>query len=366
MADAQRVSLLADDELALALHEIETAANAKCERADATTPAVADMPADHSPPAGPAVCDEPAPAPAAPPANDAVAGAASATDSEAVSAAPSGEAPAAATPVRVRGHNALLGESELNAALAELDSLPPEELAAIPDLDGPPPVAKDAAPAPPESKPVFTTDLPAEEQAAASPPATSQTAPPDASAAANANPRKLRFPINKKTPAAAAAAPAESPASAPASSAPPAIDEPKSAEGAEAPVESLEALAALAPAAPAAAAAGMTWSKRLYRASDWALEMVNRPTAWIPDAMRQTIGALALTTLAVSLLSVVLMPYLLPHWDAVDLLSAKVERLRHPPEVVEPAHGEAPAEGTSEGGAHGAAAAHAEPKGGGH
>ncbi len=364
MAESQHHSLLADDELALALHEIESAAL------------------------------QPASAPAEPPATQEGAGSTAPTDGS-PSAAHAGVAPPAdvapppaavapeetpteppATNTHSGGHNALLDESELNAALAELDSLPPEALAAIPDLDEPEPgAATDESPAeapPPDSKPAASEAAPPK----AEPEAGVEGAVGGEAASAGdrvdeeggepaGGKRKIRFAINKKPPPSHGAAPAGQPSAVSAGDAPDADanDAPSDAEQAS-PVDSLEALAAVAPDAPPAAAQGLTFGRRVYRAADWAMEMLNRPFARIPPGLRDIIGALALTTLGVSLLSCIVMPFLLPHRDAVDLLAVKIDRLRHPPAVAAPAHGEAAAEDAQATSGHDepAAPAHDAPK----
>ncbi|MFO0837464.1 MAG: hypothetical protein U1D55_02990 [Phycisphaerae bacterium] len=109
----------------------------------------------------------------------------------------------------------------------------------------------------------------------------------------------------------------------------------------------------------------VSFGKRAYRAIDAALEIVNKPTKLLPVGIRNLVGTLAITTLATSLLSMAVIPMLLPRQDAIWFVHDRRAALDRPPpkkEVHAAEHG-GDAHG---GGEHGAPPAdeHGAPAGG--
>lgn len=62
------------------------------------------------------------------------------------------------------------------------------------------------------------------------------------------------------------------------------------------------------------------WWKRLLRALDDLLDIINRPFASLSPQLRSLIGVVSLTTIIVSLASAWLIPTLMPHRDAITFL----------------------------------------------
>jgi hypothetical protein len=64
-------------------------------------------------------------------------------------------------------------------------------------------------------------------------------------------------------------------------------------------------------------------SRRAYRAADAVLDLLNRPFFWLNGGVRNLVGSLALTTIAVALSAWLLLPLLVPNRDAVSFLAEK-------------------------------------------
>jgi len=77
-------------------------------------------------------------------------------------------------------------------------------------------------------------------------------------------------------------------------------------------------------------------AKRIYRAIDRGLDTINRPFAGLDDPKRALVGWAALTTLIVSILAIALMPKILPHRDAITFLLEKRAQLGAPPAAETP------------------------------
>ncbi len=69
------------------------------------------------------------------------------------------------------------------------------------------------------------------------------------------------------------------------------------------------------------------WWKRLLRAIDDLLDVINRPFAGLSPQVRSLIGTVSLTAILVSLASAWLIPTLLPHRDAITFLEAARARV---------------------------------------
>jgi len=135
--------------------------------------------------------------------------------------------------------------------------------------------------------------------------------------------KKLRFKIG-----AAPAGPTSTP-----SAAPPAPAEPQRIESAPPPAadQSVAPSASVAeelalPTAPSAlqpVVPRTPTAKRLSRGVERALDALNRPLAWMPPQWRALTGWLSLATLLVSTLALVLLPVVFPHRDALTFLHEK-------------------------------------------
>ena len=73
----------------------------------------------------------------------------------------------------------------------------------------------------------------------------------------------------------------------------------------------------------------------LVRAFDKLLDLVNRPFVGLSPAVRYYIGVIGLATIGVSILAVIIMPYLAPPRDAVSFLKERRAALRVAPQAVE-------------------------------
>jgi len=60
--------------------------------------------------------------------------------------------------------------------------------------------------------------------------------------------------------------------------------------------------------------------RALYDAVDSALTLINRPFAWVPDAVRSAAGLIAAVTIIMALLGMFLLPVLAPPDDAITIL----------------------------------------------
>lgn len=202
--------------------------------------------------------------------------------------------------------NDLMPEEDLQAALAEIESMSPEEFDSIPDLDDGGGDAEFSDPSPGgEELQAALTELEnlsapdADSSADAAAPKVSKAKP-----AAGGN--KPRFQVGKKaTPKTNAATEKKKP-------------EPLPDAG--------EISAALALA---------------LRVADVVLALIDRPFSALSEARRTTIGYIALATIAVSLVAMVILPYTLPTRDAIAYVQQKraaLERgelaIAHPASIV--------------------------------
>jgi len=67
-----------------------------------------------------------------------------------------------------------------------------------------------------------------------------------------------------------------------------------------------------------------------FRALDRALDAVNRPFVCLGDRIRHLIGLVAIVTIAVSILALLILPRVIPQQDAVTFLQAKRAQLDQP------------------------------------
>jgi hypothetical protein len=138
----------------------------------------------------------------------------------------------------------------------------------------------------------------------------------------DAEEKKLRFEIGKKSAKERAAASAE-PA------------KPAKADRLDRLHKQKEAVRAIQPVTP--------WGKRLFRLADQGLDTINRPFERVGDRARNLVGYAALTTVIVSLLAMILMPLIMPHRDAIMFLQEKRAALEVAPAPDETAEGDVPA-----------------------
>ena len=76
--------------------------------------------------------------------------------------------------------------------------------------------------------------------------------------------------------------------------------------------------------------------KRLSRAVDNGLDTINQPFERMDRRTRTLVGCVAATTLAMSILAMILMPLVMPHRDAIVFLQEKKAALSSPPPVEKP------------------------------
>lgn len=278
MSDQQ--SLLSDDEFLTAIEEIEggspVAPPASSPAASAS--ASPDDAAGAAPRAGGerAASDAPAPssspqARSAPPASGAVAG-------------------------------NFVDDAEMAAVLSSLQSMSDEELAELPDLE------------------------PAQEDGGASA-AESPAAPPKSPTSAEGD--ELLAAITE-----AACAVQTSPAARKGKAVRFSIKGNRDREDAPGAAEADPASAEAAGAEPAGLPRAR-WYKRLFRASDWLLETINRPFSRLPAPVRDVAGLVGLTLAAVSLVGGAAVDLLLPQRDALTYLDARVQEVRQAKEAAQ-------------------------------
>lgn len=259
---------------------------------------------------------------------------------------PEAEAIDAVAPPPHEAANSLLPADELAAALDEIDRLCPEDAAAIPSLAG----DAQAATASPSSGSADEGDRTEPAAKAAAPSVDSNggeaasPSPGVAPAAAPAKPASsIRFVI---APAALAGGKgATSEAGGRAREASGQATTPHGAAGSNCERRGLGEHAASAgelgdrptatfvPRAPLA--------KRVYRAIDGMLEFVNAPFLRVSEAVRNAIGVVAATSLAVSLLAIVVLPIVTPHRDAIAFVEEKRRALERASAEQAPPHGAA-------------------------
>lgn len=187
-----------------------------------------------------------------------------------------------------------LGDNELKAALAEVETISPNSAPPSPrrssPLDGDSAESDEGGP----SKPVV-------EEARTEAEPDEATPPEDASAnPAPSDQKQFRFRIGEN---ADGEAPAEDQSA-------PERDEVVTGHAAR-------------PVAPLA--------KRVYRTLDRALDALNRPLARLGPGARALVGWVALVTLVVSMLAALLLPRVFPHRDAITFLQEKHAQLDAPP-----------------------------------
>lgn len=95
-------------------------------------------------------------------------------------------------------------------------------------------------------------------------------------------------------------------------------------------------------------------SRQAYRGVENALEVMSRPVARLGRGWLSVVGAFGVTTIAVSVASMVVLPSVFPHEDAVTYLARRRDAVEHPP--APPAAAEE-GEGRGEAGGHGKAPA---------
>ncbi|HMQ14445.1 MAG TPA: hypothetical protein PKC49_00580 [Phycisphaerae bacterium] len=274
-----------------------------------------------------------------------------------------GPAPAAgrtAEPISPTSSNSLVSDTELEAALAEIEKLctsragesspapsttalgaEEDDLDADSQSDTHSQPETDAFPEAPADDAAATPDVAVQAPSAAdeaAPPA-GEPSPGPAPETAPAPPgKKIRFKIGRSE-----GAPAEPPAepTPEPSRPPPTRDAPAAAEPPE------------PPQMPVA-----TPGKRVYRMVDSLLDAANRPFVLLSGRMRDTIGAVAVATILVSILMPMLLNYMSPKRDPVSFLRQKRVEFERGPELR--------AEQAAHAGRHDAGQASPAPTGGGH
>ena len=218
--------------------------------------------------------------------------------------------------------NALVSEDDLKAALAEVDALSDAASEAIPDLD---PTAVVVVPVPQAQPELARSDgaRPAGPLSQPSPDADEADTGDagDASAAPSAHLARALRPWRAVARLARRIRPRRR----------------------------REAAASEAPRQPVPAAPTRSLGQRLYELVDGALELTNRPFAWLGPAGRQTVGILAIITLILSLAAPILAPRVAARRDALSLLREKRAALDNarpnPGHVPEPSGGRAESSG---------------------
>lgn len=211
-------------------------------------------------------------------------------------------------PVHVAG-NTLIPIAELDAVMAEIDGLPPEQAAAIPSLE------PSAAPASEASKPGPEISAAPIATAAPAAPSSKNPIPGSNPPAAGAPAKGIKFVIGRK-----AENPAGSEKSAGSKSEPPkraGLPEPVAATLEDSPAED-----DLNPR--------VTIGKRVYRLFDGVLEALNRPFQRLSGGLRGAVGIASVTTIIISLGTSAALPVIWPHRDAIAFLEEKRRELDDP------------------------------------